>query len=154
MGLRRLLVLMALLAGLFAMHGLAAHGSGDAMSPMSPMSAMPAMAGHDDVGGDSGGDVSRAGSMIGAFAGTAAAVADEVGPNRSGAGHGRHGMGLMGMCLTLLVAAGAVLLALRRRLRGGVSLARLGRFVPRAPFLARSVGSAPPDLHALSILRC
>ncbi|MBU2695467.1 DUF6153 family protein [Pimelobacter sp. 30-1] len=122
--LRRVLVTLAALAGLFAMHGMADHGV--ASAPLPATAAMATMAGHHDGTGDGTDD---------------------------GSGGGHSGT-MAELCLALLVLAaaglaagllsrGRPLLALRPApTRWRVLIARAARF------------RDPPDLFRLSVQRC
>lgn len=129
---RRVLVTLAALAGLFAMHGMADHGVASVPAPLTATGAhhgAPTGA-HGDQHGDQYGDEHGGGGMSG------------------------HGMAELCLALLVLAAAGlaAGLLArgrpllrlLLRRLppRGQVVVARAARF------------RDPPDLLRLSVQRC
>ncbi|UUW91158.1 DUF6153 family protein [Nocardioides sp. WV_118_6] len=130
--LRRVLVALAALAGLFAMHGMADHGVASATLPAAT-AAMATMAGHD------------AGST-GHHDGTGDGTDDGSGGGHSGT--------MAELCLALLVLAaaglaagllsrGRPLLALRPApTRWRVLIARAARF------------RDPPDLFRLSVQRC
>lgn len=125
---RRVLVTLAALAGLFAMHGMADHGVASVPAPLTATGAH-----HDAPTGAHG---------------------DQHGDEHGGGGMSRHGMAELCLALLVLAAAGlaAGLLArgrpllrlLLRRLppRGKVVVARAARF------------RDPPDLLRLSVQRC
>lgn len=117
---------MAALLALFAMHGLATHAA--ASEPLSPSHGMHEM---HEAAGD--------------------AVASELPPAEHGSDH--HAMSVLGLCMAALATTAIALLALARPGRGLLAL------LPRSTTVAsRAVGvvraPAPPDLHALSVLRC
>lgn len=117
---------MAALLALFAMHGLATHAA--AVEP--PMSSYGVHEMHEAPEG---------------------AVGSELPPAEHGSDH--HAMSVLGLCMAALATTAIALLALSRPSRGLLAL------VPRATTVAsRAVGvvraPAPPDLHALSVLRC
>ncbi|WP_377326144.1 DUF6153 family protein [Pimelobacter simplex] len=129
---RRVLVTLAALAGLFAMHGMADHGVASVAVPVpAPLTATGAH--HDAPAGEHGG---------------------QHGDGHGGGGTSGHGMAELCLALLVLAAAGlaAGLLAcgrpllrlLLRRLppRGQVVVARAARF------------RDPPDLLRLSVQRC
>ncbi|AIY19491.1 hypothetical protein GUY44_04270 [Pimelobacter simplex] len=131
---RRVLVTLAALAGLFAMHGMADHGVASvavAVPVPAPLAATGAH--HDTPTGEHGG---------------------QHGDGHGGGGTSGHGMAELCLALLVLAAAGlaAGLLArgrpllrlLLRRLppRGQVVVARAARF------------RDPPDLLRLSVQRC
>jgi Family of unknown function (DUF6153) len=133
----RLLVLLASLAGIFAMHGMSDHG----------------MAGPSEVASTHGTRLSMP---------MPAAAADMAKAGAGPAAHsdsppqlpiGGHDMGLAGLCLAVLVAVLMLSSALRRRIRHAV---RAG--VPPWPAgiagAARARAPTPPDLFALSVQRC
>ncbi|MXG89000.1 DUF6153 family protein [Nocardioides flavescens] len=126
----RLLVVLAALAGLFAMHGLSDHGMAgtDAMSGM----AMGTHAGHD------------------APPAASSSAATEAVSGHSSPG---HDMGLMGLCLAVVVAAVATAVALLR-LRVTRARSLLPAALPGLLGSARARVPRPPDLFVLSIQRC
>ena len=152
----------AVVAGLFAMHGLGMHGihSGEASSPMhaesssttSGMAALPesppdlsatgmSAAGHDDSGAEGAG--TQPADLNAAFLGSAT----DTSPEPSG------GAGLVGLCLTLL-AFGALWLRRLTRGRPAWTIPRraLVARVARLPVTARAL--SPPLRAELSIWRC
>lgn len=141
----RLLVVLAALAGLFAMHGMSEHGVAHHDSSAMPESAMSAMS--DDVMAMNLGAAEVAADVaVDTVAGPGAAVAaagDLVG---SGAD--------MAMMLCLAVLAGLVLLLTRGRgpWSGLVMRPAVAGADVRMTHTARD--PVPPDLHALSIQRC
>ena len=141
----RSLVLLAALAGLFAMHGMSDHGMSHgnmadgvlsssnahlAMSPVSPMSPMAV-----------GASAVAAGAVEAASEAASEAVPDA-------------GMALaMGLCLAVLAGVVVLLLgASGRWWSAGLVRAILAR--PRAWSPAGARDPDPPDLFALSIQRC
>ena len=125
---RRWWAVAALLA-LFAMHGLATHAA--AADPSTPSTGMHGMNEVHDAHGD--------------------AVGTALPPAEHGSDH--HAMSVLGLCMAALATTAYALLALARHGRGLLAL------LPRATSVtSRAVGvvraPAPPDLHALSILRC
>ncbi|WP_418061039.1 DUF6153 family protein [Pimelobacter simplex] len=130
--LRRVLVTLAALAGLFAMHGMADHGVASAPLPATAATAaMATMAGHD-----------------------AGSTGHHDGTGDGSDGGGGHSGTMAELCLALLVLAaaglaagllvrGRPLLALRPApTRWRVLIARAARF------------RDPPDLFRLSVQRC
>ncbi|WP_418061431.1 hypothetical protein [Pimelobacter simplex] len=135
---RRVLVTLAALAGLFAMHGMADHGVASVAVAV-PVPAPPTATGaHHDAPTGAHGDQ----------------LGDEHGDEHGGGGMSGHGMAELCLALLVLAAAGlaAGLLArgrpllrlLLRRLppRGQEVVARAARF------------RDPPDLLRLSVQRC
>lgn len=125
--LRLLLAVTALVAGLLGMHALAVHGTG-ASSETAGMAGMPGMAAH----------------------------ASDHGDDVPAGGHDPGGMGAMaGMCLAVLLAAAAALVALvlHRRPRGSWLLAR-ARPSWRPTRLPPRAGTGPPVVWEFSVLRC
>lgn len=125
----------AALLAIVAMHGLAAHaGSPDPAA----LPAVPAAhSAHAAVALDD--------SRSSALAGPA-----------STASHGEHGheMGVVGLCAALLATSAILLLVGFGRPRSGV-LGLLPRAVTSTSYAARArLEHPPPDLHALSVLRC
>lgn len=119
---------VAALLALFAMHGLATHAA--AAEPPSP-SGMHGTHHVLDAHGEAAGS--------------------ELPPTEHGGDH--HAMSVLGLCMAALATTAIALLALARPGRGLLAL------LPRATTVAsRAVGvvraPAPPDLHALSVLRC
>ena len=136
----RLAALLVALLGLFAMHGLADHGStghgsmpGMTSQPVTPVAVV------DDHAVDHVADSGRADSASPAVS------------SQSGDGHGE--MGLLGLCLAivgaLLVFGAGVLLRWSRRLAASLCPA----FRQLAAW-ARARDPAPPDLTLLCIQRC
>ena len=117
---------VAALLALFAMHGLATHAT--AAELPAPSHGMHEV--HDSHG-------------------------DAVGLELPPAEHGSddHAMSVLGLCMSALATTAIALLARTRPGRGLLAL------LPRATTVAsRAVGIVraprPPDLHALSVLRC
>ncbi len=134
----RTLVLLAALAGLFAMHGLADHGTSHG-SMTGSMSGSPQ--GPDPAAGHAHDDHTRPTEPT--VAGPVAGPVAVVGPLAESA---------MGLCLAVL-AGGLVLLLVR----GGAWPARpWSDLVVRrcVAVIARARAPDPPDLLALSIQRC
>lgn len=143
----RLVVMLAALAGLFAMHGLSEHGV--MQHDTSPMSSMTADVTADVLAvgvsvADSTGPVDDLGAL--------GALADAV-VVRGGSDLLAQHAG-MAMMLCLAVLAGAVVLLLRAR---GLPMILILRSVTRSPrsVLGRtSREPEPPDLFVLSVQRC
>lgn len=116
---RRVWVLLAVLAGLFAMHGLADHGA----------TAGP----HAE-----------------------AAVVQHHGHHEPPADDDQHhsGHGLVGLCVAVLGAALLWLLGGTVGRRVAAPCATLARAVRSASRAARARAPDPPDLLALSVVRC
>lgn len=127
------LVLLAALAGLFAMHGLSDHGLGG-----------PAV-----VTGDAPMVMAHGGEAMAAPTLTASAP---HAPAEQPSHHG-HGLEMAGLCLAVLVAGLLIGWSLRLVLRRPLSAWRPAARRLR-PILAWLAPSRPPDLLALSIQRC
>lgn len=151
----RLLVLLAALAGLFAMHGMSDHGTMGHDSPEThgPATATAPTGAHaGPVAGAHDGAFESAGittEVVTEAAGAVAIAAETV-----AAGDALDaGMHLaMGLCLAIL--AGAAVLALRRLRTWSYPLTRITRNAGKALLNTRARDPDPPDLHALSIQRC
>lgn len=148
----RLLVLLAALAGLFAMHGMSDHGTMHHGSPETHTSTAPVNA--PDMGPalhamTDGHSVSATVSkVVGAAGGTVAALG-------AAAGDGAFDAGLhaaMGLCLAILV--GAAVLALRRLRPWAFTLSRSLGDASQRVLPSRARAPDPPDLYVLSIQRC
>ena len=130
----------AALLAIFVMHGLATHGLSAAPNVSEPAPVATAGVDHDAHTGHDG----HADAAGRAFGSSLAAGTHES---------ERHEMSVLGLCLAVLATAAVALLRLRRPESGLIDV--LPRAVSTA---ARAVGvradHAPPDLHALSILRC
>lgn len=124
------------LVGLFAMHGLTAHGAAHAGHDVAPAPTAAAVAAHDDCSDCAG--------MTAVGTGAPSPVTGERSP-------GGGLSGLAGLCLAVLLV-GVVAAALRGRL---VRLRRLPDPVAADGRPARSLRDRdPPCLFALSIQRC
>jgi hypothetical protein len=169
-------VLFAVLAGLFGMHGLAAHGM--ATTSIEPGTAD--VAGMADMGAAADkpgtGVMAPAAGMahqaVAAAASSAVRSADlpvvaaatlsnagqAVGPtaaiaNPFSAAGGHHAMAMMGLCVAMLsVGLLAVLALLVRRSARGLRLSAAA--IPAAWYACRERDPDPPSLTLLSILRC
>jgi hypothetical protein len=133
----RLLVLLAALGGLFAMHGMSDHGTAGPGELAASSAASP--------------------SFLPETAPVGEAVAhpdrhQDGNASPSGSGHG-HELGKAGLCLAVLIAGLVIGVALWRREHRSPA-AWLPRFhLGLAGYAARRVPK-PPDLLALSIQRC
>ena len=123
----RVWVLLAALAGLFAMHGLSDHG----------------MAGSSDVAGVV--------TAHAAHESMAVPAAGEAEPEPEPAGG--HDMGMGGVCLAVLIAALLLGVAFWLRTRAAVA-SRPPHGLAGLISSARMHVPRPPDLFALSIQRC
>lgn len=142
----RAVVLLAAMAGLFAMHGLAEHGAehwaehwGDHASPDAAMGLVAHGELHEPVAA-----AAPSSSMV------AAAAAGILG---TGDGHPPADTGSMGLCLAVLALVG-LLGARLMRTRGRVRdpLRTLLRQLAAPP--ATLGGVDPPDRHRLHVHRC
>lgn len=124
--LRRVLVTLAALAGLFAMHGMADHGVASAPVPL-PASLAATGAHHD-------------------------APTGAHGDKHDGGGISGHGMAELCLALLVLAAAGLAAGVLAR----GRPLLVLRRLAPRWRVLVARAARFrdPPDLFRLSVQRC
>lgn len=121
----------AALLAIFAMHGLAAHAGSHDPSPIQTMSA--SHAGH-----------------------AATALDDSLSSTTAAPLHGEagHETAVLGLCAAVLATSAMLLLARVVRPRSGL-LAVLPRAVTTSSYpVGTRSGQAPPDLHALSVLRC
>lgn len=129
-GVIRTLWAAAALLAIVAMHGLALHGGSHGGSPLPAASA--SHAGH-----------------------AAMAVDDSLSTASAAPSHGEHSheMAVLGLCAAVLATSAILLLLGLGRPRSGM----LG-LLPRATATSHPAGMraepAPPDLHALSVLRC
>lgn len=126
----RLLVLLAALGGLFAMHGMSDHGiaeSGISMSASMPMDA---------------------GAATEQVAVASDRTAQPVEPHKQ-----NHDMSAMGLCLAILVAALMTLLVLRKRIPAALEAWSPAAYNNLLGFAHARV-PRPPDLFTLSIQRC
>ena len=123
---------------IFVMHGLATHASPHNTTPATTPIATPIMT-----------------------AGTAHATSTSDDPHGSPAaaaedgGHGEHGQeaSVLGLCLAMLASAAILLLRLGRPRRGLLALLPPAALTASLP-VSVARGPSPPDLHALSVLRC
>ena len=130
------MVLLAALAGLFAMHGMSDHGTAgpsDLVSAHAAHLSMPMPVAEHDVAHTPAGPAVRSDSPY---------------PPMGG-----HDMGLAGLCLAVLVVVLVLSSALQTRLRSSV-LTGLTAWSARNAGVARARAPSPPDLFALSIQRC
>lgn len=125
----------AALLAIFVMHGLATHGLTATPNVSEPAPVATAGVDHDAHTGHAAGR----------------AFGSSLPTGTHGSEH--HEMSVLGLCLAVLAMATVALLRLRRPASGLIDV--LPRAVSTA---ARAVAvraePAPPDLHALSILRC
>lgn len=154
-GLAASAVALLALAGVLAMHGLALHGvamaapSASAVAMGEPATASSPTASHASAPHDhhaSATDRSPGDSMLATSTAATASTA-------RGGGHLHHGVhdAMAAMCLAVLLLALALLLpAGGRGVLVGRDARRPLRFMPPSLRVARD----PPDLHALSVLRC
>ena len=129
----RVLWATAAVLAIFAMHGLATHGTAhpSRVTPVASAVAAVEVDAHATHGGTAPGSPA-----------TAAAP-----------GEHHHEMSVLGLCLAVLATAAVALLRLVRP-RSGL-LAVLPRPVSVVPRPSAPVhGHGPPDLYALSVLRC
>lgn len=141
---------VAALLAIFAMHGLATHAG--AAGPAAVTQPSAAHAGH--TAGHTAGHASsaaRSASPVDEVLDEVLAEAAAWAPARHADDHGT--MQALGLCLAVLVTAAIALLGPPRTGPGVVAL------LPReaaasAPPAAAGHDLAPPDLHALSVLRC
>lgn len=131
----RVLVMIAALAGLFAMHGLSDHGMGGPDAVVKAGMSRPMTHASDAV------------TMAGQVSGMAAEAPGRQ-PMRND-----HGMGLVGLCLAVLVAVLLIGLSVWRRGLRPLSVWRL-HWRPNRMVVTRRGPLRPPDLLALSIQRC
>ena len=161
----RLAVVLAAVAGFFVMHGLATHGA--AVRPPTATTALTALTGSTSASADShtAGHAAAGHAAAGhAAAGHAAAGHSAAGHSAAGhsASHDQHDPAgthdpstphpdMVGLCLAVLVLVAAVALRAGASRPGAVqgSTTRALRSL-----LATTRVLRPPDLHALSILRC
>lgn len=155
--LRTWMAALALLA-IFAMHGLASHASAAEPIPMSPPAEPPSISSvtdahhpaHDPAHHPAHHPADHGGPEAAPDAATLTPVASLDGGDHDG---GHHAMQVLGLCVAVLATAAIALLRLIRPAPGVVAVRpRALRSVP-APVAARNA-HAPPDLHALSVLRC
>lgn len=128
---------IALLA-IFAMHGLASHA--DAAEPIP--GAAPS--------GAAASDASHAAHHPPPDAAPVAYLAALDGEGHDG---GPHAMQVLGLCVAVLATAAIALLHLVRPARGVIAVRPRALRAATTP-VAASHAHAPPDLHALSVLRC
>jgi hypothetical protein len=129
------LVMIAALAGLFAMHGLSDHG----------------IAGPEAVVALGGSASMTQGSDAMTVTGHVSGMGAEAPGQRPI--QNDHGMGLAGLCLAVLVAVLLIGLSIRRRGLRPLSVS-LPHWRPTRLVLARPGPLRPPELLALSIQRC
>ncbi len=147
--LRTWMAALALLA-IFAMHGLASHASAAEPIPMSPPAEPQSIPVVTDAHHPAHDPADHGGPEAAPDAATLTPVASLDGGDHDG---GHHAMQVLGLCVAVLATAAIALLRLIRPAPGVVAVRpRALRSVP-APVAARNA-HAPPDLHALSVLRC
>jgi hypothetical protein len=136
---------LALLA-IFAMHGLASHASAAEPIPVPIPVATPSVAAVADA--------PHAAHHAHADAAPEAAPAAPVAA-LDGGGHdgGHHAMQVLGLCVAVLATAAIALLRLTRPTRGVLAVRPRALRSATVPVPA-TYAHAPPDLHALSVLRC
>lgn len=155
--LRRALLLLGVLAGLFAMHGLAPAAGTDVLAagphphPAVQLAAGPA---HDPAAAPS--DLSVIGQLMPGGAMPIAMQVEAMPGSSSGSpapGHGGHGSHLDGLCLAVLAGAAMFMLALA--LLGRRHLSAAAPAVGHRLRHARAVTLPPwpPDLARLCVLR-
>lgn len=132
---------LALLA-IFAMHGLASHASAAEPIPVptpAATSGLPIMTGAHHGAPEAALDPAPA-TPVASF---------------DGDGHdgGHHAIQVLGLCVAVLATAAVALLRLLRPTPGVVAVRPRALRSASAPVAARNA-HAPPDLHALSVLRC
>lgn len=132
---------LALLA-IFAMHGLASHASAAEPIPVPSPAATQSLSGMTDA--------HHAAHHGEREAAPATPVASLDGDGHDG---GQHAMQVLGFCVAVLATAAIALLRLVRPAPGVVAVRPRALRSATAPVAARNA-HAPPDLHALSVLRC
>jgi hypothetical protein len=140
----RLVVLLAALSGLFAMHGMSDHGT----------TSHGAMESHASGGAGTHGHVTDAAdgimTSVNALEGITTSALSNPMVNDADGGDAHAAMEL---CLVIL--AGAVFLALRRAGLPSYPLTAVrSTDVAKQPLPSRYRAPDPPDLHVLSIQRC
>jgi len=136
---------LALLA-IFAMHGLASHASAAEPIP----EAMPSVPAETDAPHAARHPASHAAPDAARHAAPLPPLAALDGEGHDG---GHHAMQVLGLCVAVLATAAIALLRLARPTRGVLALLPRAVHTATAPAAARNA-HAPPDLHALSVLRC
>ena len=140
----RLLVLLAALAGLFAMHGMSDHGT---------MRHESTGAHKSGVAGPEAAMAEPAGALVHAMTSTPIEASLDAATGVAAGATPGDSHAAMGLCLAIL--AGAALLALRRAGLSSYPLASVLSTVDHQRQLpSRARAPDPPDLHALSIQRC
>ncbi len=134
----RVLVMVAALAGQFAMHGLADHGMGGPDAAVA-LDVSTSMAHGSD-----------AMTVAGHGSGMATEAAESPGRQPM---QDDHDMGLVGLCLAVLLVVLLIGLSVWRRGLRPLS-GWMPRWRPNRLVLARPGPMRPPDLVALSIQRC
>ena len=146
----RLLGLLAVLAGLFGMHGLACHGLED--MDVLPGTVLAATMTSETGTGPSLTDPARHVSTTPEVSQSPVVVSDSgPGPMDMGKGMGK-GMGMAVMCVALLATATLVLLRYARRGRTAPVLWSRPRETPMV--FPAGCGPGAPSLTELSIQRC
>ena len=163
-----MLLIAALVAGIFGMHGLVSHGDcspGAAMAaPIVAVDEMSSVA-MDLSSGTTGRVVDQVGTSathLTSHEAPSDAVATMAGSVRGATTvmQGTGGMGAMGgmlmLCVAVLTAVAGLLLLcgllLRARSRGGLALLRVGTTVARR--LLRPARTGPPAVWEFSVIRC
>lgn len=145
-------MLLATLAGLFAMHGMSDHGtmhhgSLETHAPAAPVEAVDLAPASHAMAGDGHG--AAAVSEIVGLTG-AAVVALGAAASNGALDAGLHAA--LGLCLAIL--AGAAIMALRRLRTWSSPLTDTLGDAGRLVLPSRARAPDPPDLYALSIQRC
>lgn len=151
----RLLVLFAALAGLFAMHGMSDHGfsehgmSGTGVGP-GVSNAVPPASGHAASTGSPTHHMSAPIDALRPSVGVLVSAGESAATGALGLDGDLHGA--MAMCLAILAAAAALIL--RRAWTSAHPLTSTLLDLRERVLGAHLRTPDPPDLHALSILRC
>lgn len=131
---------VAALLAIFAMHGLATHGLAASPNVSEPA---PVTTGEVDHDAHTGHDRHS----------NAARQAFGSSPPARTHGSKHHEMSVLGLCLAVLATAAVALRGLRRPESGLLDVLPRAVSTPTCATGVR-VELAPPDLHALSVLRC
>lgn len=144
---------LALLA-IFAMHGLASHASAAEPIPVPVPASTQSVSSVTDAHHAAHHPAHHGAQHATPDAARDAAPATPV-ATLDGDGHdgGQHAMQVLGLCVAVLATAAIALLRLVRPAPGVVAVRPRALRSATAPVAARNA-HAPPDLHALSVLRC